>query len=290
MDLIINSEICKPIPGFSRYHISISGRLYRTVPLNNYEKRLREEKGVVYFNEVKSKLYCHFDSRFKYLSCGIRQDNKPKPSATTIVYLVTLAFNLMPIEDLSYYKVIYKDGNPGNCHVDNIDFQKRQPKNNVLKKKDIPEIRKLIKEGEKLSVIARTFGVCEMQVQRIKTGAYRSKHRKIKPKKLPFKVEDPRIRRLLTYFQETKLGSSEIKSPFIIKRDDNDSTNNVIVGRINGYRFKKGHANISRAREIVDKLNRYFFSDTIADKYKEKFRVGMKKNIEDLAHRASVSQ
>lgn len=290
MDFYINSELCKPIPDFNRYHISESGRVYRTKPVFLYEERLlsESEHDILVFHEVKPSLSYGGNRYRQYLRCGLKHNNG-KLTMRTIANLVILSFGLMPKRKIPYFRVVHIDGDISNCHINNLKIVQQQPNHHILKKEDIPQIRKLIHEGCTLRDIARQYGVCEMQIQRIKTGENWAKRRMIFPKKLPFEVKDPKIRRLLTYFEESKLDNPKVKSPFIIRRDKNDGTNNVIVGRINGYRFKNKHKNISRAREIVDKLNRYFFSDSIADRYTQKLNVGMHKNIEDLSHRTRIS-
>lgn len=290
MHLIINKEICRPIPNFSRYHISSSGRIYRTKPVYPFEERLLEESKAKFiaFREVKSKASYSGNKKNKYLRCGLKKDNS-KLTTNNVAFLVMSAFELLPKEEIDYFKIIHIDGDITNCNIDNLRFEKKQPRNHILKKEDIPKIRELIKQGCVLRHIAREFGVCEMQIQRIKTGENWSKRRKIYPKKLPFQVKDPKIRNLLRNFEETKLKNANIKSPFTIKRDKNDATNNLIVGRINGYKFINNHKNISRARTIVDKLNRYFFCESIADRYTEKLNLGMHKKINDLTNRSRIN-
>ncbi len=51
---IINKELCKQIKGFERYHISESGRIYRTQPKpgNTKEQKRLEEQSYISENKI----------------------------------------------------------------------------------------------------------------------------------------------------------------------------------------------------------------------------------------------
>ena len=50
MEMIINKEKCLPIVGFERYHVSETGRVYRT---DLEKKRSWRTKGKIYINAPK---------------------------------------------------------------------------------------------------------------------------------------------------------------------------------------------------------------------------------------------
>lgn len=285
--LIIHGEECLPIPEFSLYHISITGRIYRTVPITKKETILKNtEPEILYYHEVSSTL--QFDKGiYPTLRAGLKTD-QGHLTTSRVGMLVAKAFGVYPKKPL-HYTLHYKDGNARNCFLANLEFKKRQPANAILTKKDVKQIRKLIDEKIPLRHIADKFGVCEMQIGRIKTGEnWGSGKKKILPPQAPFHVEDGKKRRLLASFKHQRVASTEIVRPFTIKRDKKNPENNIMIGIFKGYKFTKGHQNVSRARVIVHELNKYFFSEQMAEKQsmkiKEKLSPKNRKDVHQLKY------
>lgn len=280
--MVINGEGCRPLERFPDYVISTGGRIYRITAKNNKERKLLKDKPETqYFHEVKPSLqYSGWQRSIPEKRCGLML---PEGKLTTIgvAALVAQAFGFYP-KERDYYKLVYKDGNPDNCNIDNIEFVKKVPSNQILTEEDIPKIRRLIELGVPLRHIGKVFNVCEMQINRIKTGEnWNNGKRIIKPKKPPFKIEDGKIRRLVTYFKWSKVDKG-LRKPFYINRNE-DPEDNEIIGILKGYRFTHHHRNISRARDMVDRLNRYFFGDKIANRQNKNIEKKLdQKNIKDL--------
>ena len=64
MNLIINSEECRNIIGFEKYHVSESGRIYRT---DTDKKRSSKTKDKIYLSENKV--------HFKLINGKLKQGN-----------------------------------------------------------------------------------------------------------------------------------------------------------------------------------------------------------------------
>jgi len=108
--------------------------------------------------------------------------------------------------------------------------------------------------------IAWVFGVSEMQINRIKTGEnWGNGKRKIKAPVAPFEIKDGRMRKYIATFDKKKT-VIKIKKPFMVKRNSDKPTDNLIVGIVNGYKLSLKHTNITRAKRMVEKLNKYFFN------------------------------
>jgi hypothetical protein len=253
--LIINDEECYRIKGFHKYHISESGRIYRT---DIDTKRSWRTKGKVYINEIKVQFRIQNGKlRHGYASLT---DSNGKPRSAPVATLVAIAFGLLPKGyNKNREEIEYKDGNKKNLHYTNLSVKKRRFANTKLTHEDVKQIKKLIKKGYPLRKIAVVYGVSEMQIGRIKTGENWNKNkRKIKAPEAPFHIEDGRIRKYIATFDRKKT-TKGIKKEFTIKRNPKEPTDNQIIGILNGYKLSIKHSNITRARQIVEKLNNYFF-------------------------------
>ena len=257
--LIINGEECRKILGFERYSISESGRIYRTEPYYNIEKE-RMQNGSLFVNECKL--------QFRMRKGKLRQayasltDTNSKLHNVAVAPLVAIAFGVIE-EKINNKKqeIKYKDGNKKNLHYTNLFVSEREYFNYKLNKEDVKQIKKQIKKGIPLRRIALMFCVSEMQINRIKTGEnWGNGKRNIKAPVAPFKITDGRMRKYIATFNRKKMDNN-IKKRFTIKRNPDKPTDNLIVGIINGYKLSLKHTNITRAKQIVVKLNKYFFDN-----------------------------
>ncbi len=254
--MIINNEKCYKIVGFERYHISESGRIYRT---DSDKERSWRTQGKIYIGENK----IHFRTRNDTLSPGLASltDSEGKLHNVTVAPLVAIAFGIATIKQLQSKRqtIDYKDGDKKNLHYSNLLLTKKKPVKSKLTFEDVKQIKKHIRKGIPLNKIAYLFSVSEMQINRIKTGEnWGSGKRKIKAPKVPFEVEDGKIRKYIATFDKKKT-TNNIKKPFVVKRNPKIATDNTIVGIVKGHKLSLSHKNITRAREIVKKLNKYFF-------------------------------
>lgn len=274
----INGDVCKVIPGYSRYVISESGRIYRTVPSNSKEKQKLEDNPKENYVRENTIQYYNQRVRGRWSQIGLIND-KGKFVTAAAEKLVCSAFDLWP-DKKHKYVIDFKDGDTTNFSVDNLIISKARPNNSKLNDEQVREIKKLISKKTPLRHIAKHYGVSDMQICRIKSGEnWRKGGRKVPPPKAPIEIEDGRIRRLIASFESSPIDDG-IRKPFDIKRN-NFEEEFKIIGVTNGYRFKKAHHNISRAHAMVFKLNSYFFNDDIArkveDKNKEKQQQQLKK-------------
>ncbi len=254
-EIIINSEECREVINFERYHISESGRIYRT---ETGKKRSWRTEGRVFINEIK----VHFRIQNNKLQQGFASltDMEGKLHNVAVAPLVAIAFGVLS-KKLNKKKqaIDYRDGNKKNLHHSNLIVAEKIYANSKLNSKDIKHIKKQIKLGIPLRKIAWIFGVSEMQINRIKTGEnWGNGKRKIKAPLAPFEIKDGRIRKYIATFDKNKT-VIKIKKPFIVKRNADKSTDNLIVGIVNGYKLSLKHTNITSAKRIVEKLNKYFF-------------------------------
>jgi LysM repeat protein len=263
----INEELCASIPDFSRYVISEKGRIYRIKALNKKEAlALENNPEKPYVRESKYQVYVN-KSRGRWSQVGLINDNGRFMTAAVEKLLCT-AFELWP-DKKKNMAITFKDNNPNNIQTNNIEFEPWKPRNSKLSTNDVKEIKKKINSGMALNKISKEYGVSDMQISRIKSGEnWRKGGRKIPVAKAPFNIEDGKIRRFLSTFEFTAIDNN-IRRPFTIKRSKTPS-DNKIIGVVNGYRVSKKHKNISRARELVYKLNLYFFNEDIAIKAQEK--------------------
>ncbi len=253
--IIINSEECRKVISFERYHISETGRIYRT---ETGKKRSWRTKGKVFINEIK----VHFRIQNDKLRQGFASltDTEGKLHNVAVAPLVAIAFGVL-LKKMNKKKqaIDYRDGNKRNLHYSNLFIIGKTHINSKLNSKDIKHIKKQVKLGIPLRRIAWVFGVSEMQINRIKTGEnWGNGKRKIKAPVAPFEIKDGRIRKYIATFDKNKT-VIRIKKPFMVKRNSGKSTDNLIVGIVNGYKLSLKHTNITRAKRIVEKLNKYFF-------------------------------
>ncbi len=253
--LQINNEECRIIDGFERYHVSESGRVYRT---DCDKKRTWRTKHKIYINENK----IHYKSSRGEQRHGrvSLTDSSGKLHNLTINTLVFLAFNNLNRSEIDDSEEVgYIDGNNKNLHFSNLILVPKPNLNFKLTKKDVLHIRKYIRNKVPLNKIGKIFNVSEMQINRIKTGENWSKgKRKISKPKAPFEIEDPKIRRYIAMFERTK-SVGGIKMPFKIKRNPKNPRDNQIIGILKGFKLTLKHTNITRAKKNVEKLNQYFF-------------------------------
>lgn len=254
-EIIINSEECREVKNFERYHISESGRIYRT---ETGKKRSWRTEGRVFINEIK----VHFGIQNNKLQQGFASltDMEGKLHNVAVAPLVAIAFGVLS-KKLNKKKqaIDYRDGNKKNLHHSNLIVAEKIYANSKLNSKDIKHIKKQVKLGIPLRRIAWVFGVSEMQINRIKTGEnWGNGKRKIKAPLAPFEIKDGRIRKYIATFDKNKT-VIRIKKPFMVKRNSGKPTDNLIVGIVNGYKLSLKHTNITRAKRIVEKLNKYFF-------------------------------
>ncbi len=253
----IHNEECRPVLGFERYFISESGQPYRTEPLNNKEKALIDE-GALYVNKGMK----HFQirkGRMRQGYCSLTS-SEGKLYNLPIAQLVAHAFGLVSgVFNTKRHSIEYIDGDKKNLHYTNLKIVDKQYGNGKLTKSDVKKIRHLISMDIPLRHIGVTFGVSEMQINRIKTGEnWGNGKRKIKAPEAPFQIADGKIRKYIAIFN-AEVASKELKKPFTIKRNPKDPTDNLINGILKGYKLTLKHKNITRAEVNVQKLNNYFF-------------------------------
>ena len=260
--IVINNEKCLRILGFERYHISESGRIYKT---EIDKKKTWRTKGKTYISENK----IHFRLQNGKLRDGYASltDNNGKLNSLAVAPLVAIAFGVIS-DKLNKKKqtIGYRDGNKRNLHYSNLFVTDRINVHSKLTLEDVKHIKKLIRKGIPLNRIAYLFSVSEMQINRIKTGEnWGNGKRKIKKPEAPFEIEDGRMRRYIATFEKQKTNAN-IRKTFTVKRNTENPNDNTIVGIVKGYKLSLNHKNITRAREIVAKLNEYFFDYKIENK------------------------
>lgn len=255
---IIHDEECRIIKGFERYYVSESGQIYRFQPLNRKEDKMIENgakfisKSKLHFRERKGKIRQAF--------CSLTS-SEGKLYYLAVAPLVARAFGLIDDEfNNKQYSIEFIDDNLLNLHYSNYRITAKKHGNSKLTKDDVKKIKHLIKMDIPLKHIGVTFGVSEMQINRIKTGEnWGNGKRKIKAPKAAFPISDGKIRKYVAIFNSEE-APKEIRKPFAIKRNPEDPTDNLIVGILKGFKLTLKHKNITRAQVNVDKLNNYFFS------------------------------
>ncbi len=254
---IIHGEDCRSILGFERYYISESGQTYRVTPLNNKEKAIIDS-GALYINKGKQ----HFpvrNGRMRQGYCSLTS-SEGKLHNIPIAQLVAYTFGIIThVFNSKKNSIEYIDGNKKNLHYTNLKITDKRYGNSKLMKSDVKKIKHLISMGIALRHIGVTFGVSEMQINRINTGEnWGNGKRKIKAPQAPFEIKDGKIRKYIAIFNAEE-APIELKKPFSIKRNPKDPTDNLINGIIKGYKLTLKHKNITRAQVNIQKLNDYFF-------------------------------
>jgi len=235
MDYVtINDEKCNKVIGFERYHISESGRIYRT---ESGKERSWRTKGKTYISENK----IHFRIQNNKLRQGLASltDTEGKLHSVAVAPLVAITFGITTSKILKTKKrtIGYKDGNKKNLHYSNLLLIERTKINSKLTLEDVKHIKKLIKKEIPLNRIAYLFSVSEMQINRIKTGEnWGNGKRKIKTPKAPFEIKDGRMRKYIATFDKKKT-TINIKKIFTVRRNSENPTDNTIVGIVKGYKF-----------------------------------------------------
>lgn len=257
--LRINNEECRAIIGFERYHVSESGRVYRT---DTDKKRSSRTKDKVYLGE--SKVHFKIIDGIPKQSNVLLTDHKGVLHNVALAPLIARTFGVTKKKKLSQrQKIGYKDSNETNLHYTNLFIADRVYVGGKLTERDVKHIKKYIRQGIPLRRIALIFSVSEMQINRIKTGEnWGNGKRKIKAPTVPFEVSNGRMRKYVATFnfKETVGG---IKKRFSIKRNPENPNDNLIVGIVNGYKLSLKHTNITRARISVQNLNDYFFESKV---------------------------
>ena len=258
--MIINEEKCVPIVGFERYHVSESGRVYRT---DTGKKRSWRTKGRLYINEKKIH-YRYHDGKLRQALVSL-SDVKGKLHNLTLAPLMLLSFGDISKKLKRSQSVGYKDGNRKNLHFSNLEIVEEPRQNCKLTSEDVKHIKKHIRKGVPLNKIGYLFGVSEMQINRIKTGEnWGNGRRKIKAPEAPFEIKDGRLRKYIATFDREKTVDS-VRKPFSVKRNPKNPVDNTIYGILRGYKLSIKHKNITRAKIIVDKLNAYFFENAFIE-------------------------
>ena len=239
--LNINNEECRSLEGFERYHISESGRVYRT---DLHKPRSLRDKNKVYLSENKVH-YKIGEATLRHGRVSITDDTG-KLHNKGLSTLVCMAFNNLDENEIDESKEIgYRDEDNKNLHYSNLYLREKSLQNYKLSKKDVQYIRKYIRK--------------KVPLNKIKTGEnWGNGKRKIKAPKAPFEIEDVKIRKYVAIFDRTK-SAVGIKKPFKVKRNPDKPTDNLIIGILKGYKLTLKHTNITRANENVEKLNQYFF-------------------------------
>ncbi len=138
--LIINNEECRKLISFERYHISESGRIYRT---ETDKKRSWRAKGRVFISEIK----VHFRIRNDKLQQGFASltDTKGKLHNIAVAPLVAITFGVL-LKKLKKKKqaIGYRDGNKRNLHYSNLFVIEHTHINSKLNSKDVKHIKKQI--------------------------------------------------------------------------------------------------------------------------------------------------
>jgi len=253
--LIIHQETCRNIPDFNAYHISESGRVYRTKQTSN---KSISTSNYTYVSENKIHFKPNNASAHGRVSLI---DDHGKLHNLNVAFLVAHAFSL--VQKSSQFKkrdIHYIDGDRHNLHFTNLKVVDKTYPNSKLTFSDIKTIKKHLRRGDSLRHISRLFDISEMQINRIKTGEnWGNGKRKIKAPVAPFQVDDPSMRKYIATFESKQLNVI-VKKPFNIKRNPKNPSENIIQGIVKGYKLTKTHSNITRAKKNVARLNDYFFA------------------------------
>lgn len=256
---IIHNEECQVIEGYERYHISKSGRVYRTKALNAKDK-IKLNEGATYLKEMT----VSFHNRKSFIRQGFCSltANDGSFKNLPVAPLVINAFSDLPKRyNGRKNKIEYLDGNKKNLHIDNIVISNKKPGNTKLLKAQVKDIKKQILKGVTLKDLSKQYGVSDMQINRIKTGEnWGNGKRKILAPEAPFQIDDGKIRRFVSLFNREEI-DPKIRKQFYIKRNPDKPTDNQITGILKGYKLTHKHVNITRARVLVDMLNDYFFNN-----------------------------
>ena len=256
--LIINGYECRRVKGFENYVVSLDGRFYRTEPFFKREiEALKKNPGLKYLHEKKLQKIFPKRGNPHLMVTFYRGEGKGNTTAYA-ASVVLRSFGKYPRGGKR--KISYKDGDFTNISLGNLSYSYAKVSSHFkLELKDVKDIRKRLESNETLKSIADNYGVSDMAIYRIKSGENWNNKKIIIPKpENPFFVEDGKIRRLLTYFDFKPVENGVVKK-FYIKRNPANATDNKIIGIVNGYKFMNTHKNITRARDIKNRLNEYFF-------------------------------
>lgn len=252
----INGEYCVRLKNYPHYVVSRSGRFYRTEPYCRSERLIQKQNPNAYFNEVSHSVCKNKSNSFILVALVDKNDKRTTARAAR---LVAEAFG----KKIKSKKPIfnYIDGDFRNVSFDNLMIGKRKMVHKFykIKESDVPIIRELLEKNVSLKTIAKIYNCSDMSIHRIKTGeCWNEGIIIIEKPQAPFYIEDGKIRKYIAIFDHKKV-QDNIKKKFTIKRNYENPTDNLIWGIVNGYKLSLKHQNITRARELVKKLNNYFF-------------------------------
>lgn len=159
----VKGEIVKSIPGFSSYIISEGGKIYRT---KVFDKRrttriLYPNSNVEVFGEIKSSLN---NSPINKALCVALYDNKAKLTTRSVPRLVIDTFGQKLDGSYHAYNISYLDGDPTNCHIDNLEISVKELKGKKVDPAHIPEIHEMLDNEVPIARIALKFGVRESRI------------------------------------------------------------------------------------------------------------------------------
>jgi hypothetical protein len=230
---IVSDVNYKEIPEFPSYYVGENGSVMR----------YRNNK----FNPLK--ISHDIKNKVTYM---LIQNKKGKWRSIRPYMFIAKIFVKNPSPNI-FNSVGYYDGDETNISANNLYWKARA--NRKLSPKAVKYIKYSIENNTHTNVeLASMFGVSDMQISRIKSGENWGKGKFIRKNKLPFDVNDGKIRRFLTTFDIQKRENYKMK--FKVKKTD---TKLRIVGIVNGYLFSLKHSNITRATKLTNKLNTYFY-------------------------------
>ena len=242
---IVGGMTCRRIPGFSQYVINESGEIWK-----HHKREIKP---------IKTKFYPHMDQGTT--SCCMKND-KGLWQGASVTALVYKTWNEDVKANFQKGKLTYLDGNPQNLHHTNIKYEHKAT-NVKLTLPDVETIKKLLKLGNPMAEIARDYGISDMQVYRIKIGENWNIGRRVSKKKNykepPFQITDKNINR---YIREkfTWERCEGIRKKFYIKRNPDNTRDNVIIGIVHGFKFtSKSVMSITMIKKTCLNLNRHFF-------------------------------
>ena len=150
--IIINQEEAKLIPRFSSYHISESGRVYKT---SSPKRKIKPKENENYLKEIK--LHFKKDNISSHGRVSL-VDDKGKLLNLCAGLLVALTFKLFDTNSkITKKDISYKDGNRHNLHVSNLTLVDKTYPNSKLKPNQIKLIKKRFSTKGIINLACRLF-------------------------------------------------------------------------------------------------------------------------------------